>query len=147
MGKRSGLGVPERREAVLSLIRRDEPAAVIARRFGISEQSLYRWRDDFITGGEAEGQAPSDVRPALTGVAALTAKTSGRKAEGQVPAAVRPALTGVAETRRIRELTRDLDETKRAIAEGQAPPKVRPALTGVGELTIANRILKKGARS
>jgi len=47
MGNRSGLGVAERREAVLSLIRRDEPAAVIARRFGVSEQSLYRWRDGF----------------------------------------------------------------------------------------------------
>jgi len=99
MGKRSGLGVPERREAVLSLIRRDEPAAVIARRFGVSEQSLYRWRDDFITGGEA----------------VLTAKTSGKKAE----------------TRRIKELTRDLEERDRVI----------------GELTIANRLLKKGGRS
>jgi transposase-like protein len=88
----------ERREAVLSLLRRDEPAAVIARRFSISEQTLYRWRDDFLTGGEA----------------ALTAKTSGRKAE----------------TRRIRELTRDLDETTRVI----------------GELTIANRLLKKGGQ-
>ena len=98
MGKRSGLGVPERREAVLSLVRRDEPAAVIARRFSISEQSLYRWRDDFLAGGEA----------------ALTAKTGGKKAE----------------TRRIRELTRDLDERDRVI----------------GELTIANRLLKKGGR-
>ena len=98
MGKRSGLGVAERREAVLSLVRRDEPAAVIARRFSVSEQSLYRWRDDFITGGEA----------------ALTAKTNGKKAE----------------TRRIRELTRDLDERDRVI----------------GELTIANRLLKKGGR-
>jgi len=99
MGKRSGLGVPERREAVLSLIRRDEPAAVIARRFGVSEQSLYRWRDDFLAGGEA----------------ALAAKTSGKKAE----------------TRRIKELARDLEERDRVI----------------GELTIANRLLKKGARS
>jgi transposase-like protein len=115
MGKRSGLGVPERREAVLSLIRRDEPAAVIARRFGVSEQSLYRWRDDFLAGGEA----------------ALAARRNGKKAE----------------TRRIKELTRDLEERDRVIAEGQAPLAVRPALTGVGELTIANRLLKRGARS
>lgn len=99
MGKRSGLGVPERREAVLSLIRRDEPAAVIARRFGVSEQSLYRWRDDFLAGGEA----------------ALAARRNGKKAE----------------TRRIKELTRDLEERDRVI----------------GELTIANRLLKKGGRS
>ena len=99
MGKRSGLGVPERREAVLSLVRRDEPAAVIARRFGVSEQSLYRWRDDFLAGGEA----------------ALVARRNGKKAE----------------TKRIRELTRDLDERDRVI----------------GELTIANRLLKKGGRS
>jgi len=99
MGKRSGLGVPERREAVLSLMRRDEPAAVIARRFGVSEQSLYRWRDDFLAGGEA----------------ALAAKKNGKKAEAK----------------RIRELTRDLGERDRVI----------------GELTIANRLLKKGGRS
>ena len=97
MGKRSGLGVPERREAVLSLIRRDESAAVIARRFGVSEQSLYRWRDDFLAGGEA----------------ALAAK-NGRKAEAK----------------RIKELARDLEERDRVI----------------GELTIANRLLKKGGR-
>ncbi|MHC4503759.1 MAG: helix-turn-helix domain-containing protein [Planctomycetota bacterium] len=99
MGKRSGLGVPERREAVLSLIRRDEAAAVIARRFGVSEQTLYRWRDDFLAGGEA----------------ALAAKKNGKKVE----------------TKRIRELTRDLAERDRVI----------------GELTIANRILKKGGGS
>ena len=99
MGKRSGLGVPERREAVLSLIRRDEPAAVIARRFGVSEQTLYRWRDEFLAAGEA----------------ALAAKNNGKKAE----------------TKRIRELARDLAERDRVI----------------GELTIANRILKKGAGS
>ena len=98
MGKRSGLGVPERREAVLSLVRRDEPAAVIARRFGISEQTLYRWRDEFLAAGEA----------------ALAAKKNGKKAEAK----------------RIRELTREIGERDRVI----------------GELTIANRLLKKGAR-
>ena len=35
------------------------------------------------------------MRPALTGVGALTAKTGGKKAEGQAPSEVRPALTGV----------------------------------------------------
>jgi len=53
MGKRSDLTVTQRREAVLMLIRREEPAAKLARRFGVSEHTLYRWRDDFLAGGEA----------------------------------------------------------------------------------------------
>jgi len=53
MGKRSDLTVPQRREVVLMLLRREEPAAKLARRFGISEQTLYRWRDEFLAGGEA----------------------------------------------------------------------------------------------
>ncbi len=53
MGRRSDLGVVQRREAVLLLIRREEPASKVARRFGVSEQTLHRWRDDFLAGGEA----------------------------------------------------------------------------------------------
>lgn len=53
MGRRSDLGVAQRREAVLLLIRREEPASKVARRFGVSEQTLHRWRDDFLAGGEA----------------------------------------------------------------------------------------------
>lgn len=53
MGKHSELPVAERREAVLCLLRREEPAATIARRIGISEPTLYRWRDDFLAAGEA----------------------------------------------------------------------------------------------
>ena len=53
MGKHSKLAVKERREAVLSLLRREEPAAAIARRYGVSEPTLYRWRDDFLAAGEA----------------------------------------------------------------------------------------------
>jgi transposase-like protein len=65
MGKRSELSVAQRREAVLLLLRREEPGAVLARRFGISEQTLYRWRDEFIGGGEAAlatGGGGSDPR-------------------------------------------------------------------------------------
>ena len=40
MGAKSKLTVPERRKVVLSLIRREEPAAVLARRYGIAEGSL-----------------------------------------------------------------------------------------------------------
>ena len=35
MGAKSKLTVPERRKVVLSLIRREEPAAVLARRYGM----------------------------------------------------------------------------------------------------------------
>lgn len=53
MGKQSKVEVTQRREAVLSLLRKEEPAAALARRYGISEPTLYRWRDDFITAGAA----------------------------------------------------------------------------------------------
>jgi transposase len=53
MPKRSELTVEQRREAVLALLRREEPAALLARRYGVSEQTLYRWRDEFLAGGEA----------------------------------------------------------------------------------------------
>ena len=65
MGKRSDLSIPERREVVLMLLRREEPAAKLARRFGVSEQTLYRWRDEFLAGGEAalaNGQGGADPR-------------------------------------------------------------------------------------
>ena len=53
MGKKSELGAAERRDVVLMLLRREESAAVLARRYGISEQTLYRWRDEFLSAGEA----------------------------------------------------------------------------------------------
>ena len=65
MPKRSNLTAAQRREAVLALLRREEPAAQLARRFGVSEQTLYRWRDTFLAGGEAalaSGQNGRDAR-------------------------------------------------------------------------------------
>jgi transposase-like protein len=65
MGKRSDLTIPQRREVVLMLLRREEPGAKLARRFGVSEQTLYRWRDDFLAGGEAAlsaGKGQNDPR-------------------------------------------------------------------------------------
>jgi transposase len=53
MPKHSELSAPQRREAVLALLRREEPANQLARRWGVSEQTLYRWRDEFLSGGEA----------------------------------------------------------------------------------------------
>ena len=57
MSKKSDLPVEQRREAVLSLLRREETAGVIARRYGVSENTLFRWREDFLAAGEA-GLAP-----------------------------------------------------------------------------------------
>jgi len=53
MPRQCDLTVEQRREAVLALLRREEPAAQLARRFGISEPTLYRWRDEFLAAGEA----------------------------------------------------------------------------------------------
>lgn len=68
MGKGVAVSVPQRSEAVLKLLRREEPAAQIARRLGVSEPTLYRWRDEFIAGGRA----------------ALSAKGAGEGRERQI---------------------------------------------------------------
>ncbi|MFW6033298.1 MAG: helix-turn-helix domain-containing protein [Phycisphaeraceae bacterium] len=52
MPKRMALTTEQRTEAVMSLLRREEPASAIARRYGISEPSLYRLRDQFLDGGK-----------------------------------------------------------------------------------------------
>ena len=52
MPKRMTLTADQRTEAVMSLLRREEPASAIARRYGISEPSLYRLRDQFLDGGK-----------------------------------------------------------------------------------------------
>jgi transposase len=67
MPKHSRLPVEERVEAVLALLRKEEPAAVLARRYQVSEQTLYRWRDEFIEAGRSrlakkEGGATEDAR-------------------------------------------------------------------------------------
>ena len=53
MGKRTHLEIGQRTEAVLALLRREEPAGLIARRFGIAEATLYRYRDQFLEGGKS----------------------------------------------------------------------------------------------
>ena len=67
MARQSNVDVKDRREAVLCLLRREEAAAVIARRIGVSEPTLYRWRDEFIAAGEAalaqdSGKKGADLR-------------------------------------------------------------------------------------
>lgn len=53
MARQCNVELKDRREAVLSLLRREESAGVIARRVGVSEPTLYRWRDEFLAAGEA----------------------------------------------------------------------------------------------
>lgn len=53
MPKRTKLTQAEKAEVVLKLLRREESAAKLARRYGISEQTLYRYRDQFLEGGKA----------------------------------------------------------------------------------------------
>lgn len=65
MGKRSKLDVGQQQEVVLMLLRREEPAGVLARRYGISEATLYHWRDRFLQGGRsalANGVGKADAR-------------------------------------------------------------------------------------
>ena len=52
MPKKSTLTPEQRTRLVLRLLSKEEPAAQIARRAEISEQSLYRWRHEFISGGK-----------------------------------------------------------------------------------------------
>lgn len=60
MPRKSKISVAQKQEAIMKLLRREEPAAVLARRYGVSEQSLYRWRDEFLEAGKsalADGKA------------------------------------------------------------------------------------------
>lgn len=53
MPRKSKISVAQKQEALMKLLRREEPAAVLARRYGVSEQSLYRWRDEFLEAGKS----------------------------------------------------------------------------------------------
>lgn len=65
MARKSEATAAERVEAVLALLRREEKAAEIARRYDVCEQTLHRWRDQFIAGGKsgvARGSGDTDSR-------------------------------------------------------------------------------------
>jgi transposase-like protein len=53
MGKKSELSVSQRLEIVLMILRKEEPISVLARRYGVSENTLHRWKDDFVKAGQA----------------------------------------------------------------------------------------------
>ena len=52
MAKKSTLTPEQRSQLVLRLLSKEEPAVQIARRAAISEQTLYRWREEFTSGGK-----------------------------------------------------------------------------------------------
>lgn len=62
MGRRSEYSPEERTDIVLRLLRKEEPASVMAKRYGVTENTLYRWRDDFIAGGQAQMASSRKVR-------------------------------------------------------------------------------------
>lgn len=62
MPKRSELKAETRVEAVLALLRKEEPASVLARRYQVSEPTLYRWRDIFLEAGKS-GLVKGEAKP------------------------------------------------------------------------------------
>ena len=53
MGRKSELSPAERRDIVLMMLRKEEPITTLARRYGVSETTLHRWREDFGSAGES----------------------------------------------------------------------------------------------
>jgi transposase-like protein len=53
MGRKSDLSPAQRRDIVLMLLRKEERMTTLARRYGVSEATLHRWREDFLAAGEA----------------------------------------------------------------------------------------------
>jgi transposase-like protein len=53
MGKQSEMGRAERVEIVLRMLRKEEPVVTLARRYGVSETTLHRWREEFVAGGQS----------------------------------------------------------------------------------------------
>ena len=52
MGRKSELSPVERRDIVLMMLRKEEPITTLGRRYGVSETTLHRWREDFLSAGE-----------------------------------------------------------------------------------------------
>ena len=81
MGKKSDLSPQQRREIVLAMLRREEPISVLARRHGVSETTLHRWRDDFLQAGEgalAYGKGKGKTSPEVAKVKQLEKELAER---------------------------------------------------------------------
>ena len=53
MPRRSNLAAEQRAALVLAALRGSEPVEVLARRHGVSSNTLRKWRDEFLAGGKA----------------------------------------------------------------------------------------------
>lgn len=62
MARQSKLSDAQKVEVVMLLLRQVEPAAVLARRYGVSDATLYRWRDEFLAAGKAALSGGRTVR-------------------------------------------------------------------------------------
>ena len=78
MGQKSKLSTEQRTQLVLRLLNKEEPATQIARRAGIAEQTLYRWRDEFITGGKQALNARGTQAEQAKAMERLSAQVSER---------------------------------------------------------------------
>ena len=58
MDTESTLTAQKRTELVLRLLRKEESAAQIAQRAGITEQTLHLWREAFLAAGKRAVDAP-----------------------------------------------------------------------------------------
>lgn len=53
MGRHSSLTGEQRVELVLALLQKEATGSELARRYGVSESAMYRWRDEFLAAGKA----------------------------------------------------------------------------------------------
>jgi putative transposase len=53
MGRPSNLTDSQKLELVLALIRKEATGSELARKFGVSEASMYHWRDEFLEAGKS----------------------------------------------------------------------------------------------
>lgn len=51
MGRRKGISEDDRQRWALSAVRREGTMASLSREAGVSEQTMHRWRDEFLEGG------------------------------------------------------------------------------------------------
>jgi transposase len=80
MAKPSDLPVDQRREAVLALLRKEEPAKVVAGRNGIAEVTLFRWKEEFLTAGENSlARKSSSMTPEMKRIKELESKVAERE--------------------------------------------------------------------
>ena len=103
MGRKSTLPVAQRREAVLMLLRREEPGAVLARGFEVSEATLYRWLCGTVADWLRETLAPDSSSPGAGARAfARHPAAAASAALAEAASGLLPAGAGQARSRRLR---------------------------------------------